>query len=422
MNIVIINKFWKFPGTKRWDFETICYEKHICHEQHDVTYIVDARGKLAVTAEPGSYDLYEVDNRFGFDDLEGICTKIISDKGPIDRIIAFSENLLVVASQLRQRFDIPGPGIEETQLVKDKVLMKTRLQEKGIRVPQFARLPKALSNEVANKLISKIGFPVIIKPVDGASSIGVSRVDNQQQLQDKIATLAESHYEWEIEEFIEGDIYHVDGLVDKNGKMLFCTACRYINTCIEFDHNSPLGGVMAHYDSDEYKGIEAFTQQSLSALNFKRCPFHLELFVTKDNEIVFLEVAARVSGVDIPDMLVDVLGVNPFEHWINLILTGETSIRPRYDWNKYGSWMIFGLPENLPRKVTQSFDAGTSLDSIYRQFVPDVGDVLVEEGGYCALQSGRFLLSNTNYDQLVKDTEKLLADFGIESAPVKEAV
>ncbi|WP_299003188.1 ATP-grasp domain-containing protein [uncultured Shewanella sp.] len=410
MNIVILNNFWRYPSTERWDFELVEYEKWICHDIHQVSYICNARGKTAVTAEKGTYTLYEVDHFNDLQQLEDIVRTIIEVKGPIDRLIAFSENLLSPAASLREQFSISGPNVAQTLLARDKVKMKERLIESGLRAPRYCALSETLSNEDYQHFANEVGFPLILKPVDGASSIDVLKIDNLEQLQE--ALIVNRTGKWELEEFIAGNIYHVDGLVDDQGKVIFCVASQYINTCLDFSFTSPLGAIMLEFSSPLNQRIAHFSADCLSALSFKNCAFHLELFLTFDNELVFLEVGARVAGADVPYMIEHNTGVNLFKHWIDLILYGQTEVKPVY--NKLGAWLMFGLPEHLPQRVVSVTDFIGTVPSIYRQLLPKLNSKLIKEGGYCSLQSGRFLFSNESKPRLTQDVQKVVDGFQME--------
>jgi hypothetical protein len=108
MNVVIINNLARFPGTSRWDFDLVRYEDFVDHRAHQVTYIVNRRGLSAITAPSDSYALVEFDRLDRLEAYRPVLTEIIKLKGPIDRLIVFSESLQDLAAKLREEFDIPG--------------------------------------------------------------------------------------------------------------------------------------------------------------------------------------------------------------------------------------------------------------------------------------------------------------------------
>jgi biotin carboxylase len=409
MNIIIINNFWRYPETERWDFELVEYEKLVCHNEHSVTYIVDPRGKSAITAEPETYCLYEVDNFNNLDELRGIFRETEQKVGKIDRVIAFSENLLSPAAILRDEFSIPGASVAEIDIARNKVKMKQKINDKGLAVPRFIELKEETVFEDILNFVNEVGYPLILKPVDGASSIDVSQINDEQQLLTGLSSRGSG--EWELEKFIFGEIYHIDGIVNSKGDVIFSVPSKYINTCLEFSFNTPLGSIMVPESCEYYEKIQIFTKECLLALDFHSCAFHLELFITKGDDLVFLEVGARVAGADVPYVIAKSTGVNLFKHWVDLILYSETEISPIN--NGYGAWVLFGLPEKLPQVVAEVSDFFGEVNSVYRQLTPKLNSPLIKERGYCSLQSGRFLFSDDNHKALTKDVERVVNEFNI---------
>ena len=183
MNIIILNPFNKFPGSERWDFELINYEAFIDHSLHRVTYIADQRGLSGITADPESYHLIKISNFNEEEQLAQILEDEIQRLGKVDRIIAFSENHMDLVAQLREKHEIPGPGIAETERARDKVVMKQCLDQANLRVPYYLHLEPNMSQEKIAKFVAKVGFPLIFKPTNGASSVGVQKIEDEAQLQ-----------------------------------------------------------------------------------------------------------------------------------------------------------------------------------------------------------------------------------------------
>ena len=59
---------------------------------------------------------------------------------PIDRIVALDEFDMENVSALREHLRIPGMGLTTVRYFRDKLAMRTRAQEVGIPVPEFAHV------------------------------------------------------------------------------------------------------------------------------------------------------------------------------------------------------------------------------------------------------------------------------------------
>jgi hypothetical protein len=417
MNIVVINNLPRFPGTPRWDFDLVRYEDFIDHRAHRVSYLVNARGRSGVTAPSGSLRLFELQR---LDDVAA-CARVLEDiereDGPIDRLIVFSESLQDTAAQLRQRLGIPGKRPQENRLGRDKLLMKQRVAAAGLRAPRYTAVT-AGQVEHALAFAREAGYPLILKPINGQSSQGVHKLMEEAQLRTAVAALPPVSL-WDLEEYVEGALLHVDGLIDADGRVRMVVPSRYLNTCLDFTLGAPLGAIMLAPGSALHERVCGFATQCLQAIGLKACPFHLELFHTEVDELVFLEVGARVGGADVPSMIHRATGVNLFAEWVHMCLGEPPKARaPRALAPKsIGAWLMFPRPEGLPRRVQAVTRFDGCLRSLYRQLVPEVGQLMEHEDGYCSLQSGRFLFDADSADQVARDVQYVLDMFSLTTAP-----
>lgn len=409
MNIVVINNLARFPGTGRWDFDLVRYEDFIDHCAHKVHYIVNERGRAGVLAAPGSYTLTELRR---LDDIAAylpVLRSIEQAHGCIDRLIVFSESLQDLAAELRNAFDIPGKRPDENKLGRDKLLMKQKVHAAGLRAPRFtAVLPSSVEHAVA--FAASVGYPVILKPVNGQSSQGVRKIADEAQLRVAVADLPDGSH-WDLEECIDGRLLHVDGLVDPQGKVTLVVPSQYVNTCLDFTFGAPLGAIMLEPGSALHARVCSFSARCLEAIGLKGCPFHLEVFHTTGDELVFLEVGARVGGADVPSVIHQATGINLFGEWVNMCLGQAATLSAPA--RAIGAWLMFPRPAQLPRRVDAVTRFDGELPTLYRQLVPEPGQLLEHEDGYCSMQAGRFLFSASSAEPVVKDVERVLNEFSI---------
>lgn len=83
-----------------------------------------------------------------------------------------------------------GCDVMSSALGMDKVLFKNVLLDRGIptlRCVDFGARDWALkSDEVVDRLVKEIGFPLIVKPANLGSSVGISKVDDETELRSAI--------------------------------------------------------------------------------------------------------------------------------------------------------------------------------------------------------------------------------------------
>jgi hypothetical protein len=409
MNVVIVNNLARFPGTARWDFDLVRYEDFIDHRAHRVSYIANRRGLSAITAPADSYRVYEFDRLDDAAAYRPVLAGIAREHGPIDRLIVFSESLQDLGAQLRQEFGIPGKWPAENRLARDKLVMKQKVCAAGLRAPRYTAVT-ATQVDHAIAFAADAGYPVILKPINGQSSQGVRKIDNAAQLRVEMATLPAEEL-WDLEEYIAGTLLHIDGLADPAGKVTLLVPSRYVNTCLDFSFGAPLGAIMLEPGTALHAEVSRFSKQCIEAIGLKACPFHLELFHTADDDLVFLEVGARVGGADVPSVIHQATGINLFGEWLNMSLgqPATLSAPPR----SIGAWLMFPRPGGLPLRVRSVTRFHGQLRSLYRELVPEEGEIIEHEDGYCSMQSGRFLFASSSADEVVKDVEHVLNEFSI---------
>jgi len=118
-----------------------------------------------------------------------------------------------VVQGLLEAFDIPytGSGVLGAALTLDKIRTKQVWLSLGLPTPRYAHVS---GKHDVHKAAADLGLPVIVKPACEGSSVGVSRVFKDSDL-DHAVELA-SHYEGELlmEQLIQGAEYTVGILGD----------------------------------------------------------------------------------------------------------------------------------------------------------------------------------------------------------------
>lgn len=271
----------------RVPYYKIDYARGINHDIHDVTYI----GTESALADIPTYLRCKKIVRPGLNKVSDEVLAAIENEMPFDRIISLSEYELMDAAEVREHLAVEGPSVESTRLVRDKIAMKEAVANHGIRVPQFLS-----TNKIPDKLPWR--GRTVLKPIDGASSENVFIFNSSETaleaVKKRILPIHEfSESRYEVEEFIEGPILHIDGLV-KEGEFVTALASQYLGTCLEYAKGSPLGSIQIPNDPELF----AWALRCLKAVGLFNGSFHLEAIRSTDG-LVFLEVGARVGGADV---------------------------------------------------------------------------------------------------------------------------
>jgi hypothetical protein len=280
----------------RIPFGKVRYDQVIDHNTCDVTYLGTPQELSSVPMDLRCQKI-EVE-RDARGSLTRVCEALQKHKNleGWKAIIAKSEYDLQLAAGLRALLNIPGPSVEEVNLMRDKVKMKENVEKSGIRVPKFLDGSEARSHASLNKFWNG---PTIYKPKSGASSEGVLKFESLNDALDRAFAeprLSEGGEDfWEVEEWIEAPILHFDGVVSR-GKVTHLVASQYVNSCLDYSNGKPLGS----FQFDTSRSHKIWVETCLNALRHANGAFHIEAFDT-ENGLVFLEAARRVGGADVAE-------------------------------------------------------------------------------------------------------------------------
>ncbi|PBP30703.1 ATP-grasp domain-containing protein [Pseudomonas syringae] len=296
----------------RYDDELSDYRNYIDHSQVDVSYISLA-GHSRLIDPQISANVVEVSVLDA--DLILQEARAIHRRQPVDFVIAFSEYDLDAAALVRTEFNIPGAKVADNLLCRNKASMKEALTGSSVRYPQYRNLA---SRSGVEAFCREHGFPVILKPQVGAASDGVVKIERLEDIPD-----LPDFNGYEVEEYIEGDIYHVDAIRAADS-MPYFKVSKYLNTCLDFRNGLPLGSVTVD-DRAFVARVRAFTEEVCLRLNLHNQAIHLEI-IERRGELVFLEIGGRVGGGEIPFVALRSEGIDLYELWTRAAL--EVAIAP----------------------------------------------------------------------------------------------
>ena len=234
----------------------------------------------------------------------------------IDGIIALDDYDVEKAAFLRENLRVAGMGQTTGRYFRDKLAMRMRAKDAGIRVPAFSAL---FNNEEINHFADKVEAPWVLKPRSEASAHGIIKVQNKEELWNHIDRLGENRIYYLVEQFKPGDVYHADGL-HLNGKTLFLTVSRYLATPMEISQG---GGIFRSanikYGSEDDKAIKKVNEATIKAFGLKNGASHTEFIKSReDGQIYFLETASRVGGAHLAEMVEAATDVNLWEEWAKI--------------------------------------------------------------------------------------------------------
>jgi biotin carboxylase len=235
---------------------------------------------------------------------------------PIDRIVALDEFDMENVSALREHLRIPGMGLTTVRYFRDKLAMRARAREMGILAPEFVHV---LNYDNLREFMSCVPGPWLLKPRSQASGIGMKRIQKPDELWPWLDQLGDQQSFYLLEQFVPGSVYHVDS-VTSDGKIVFAEAHAYGAPPLETSHQ---GGVFTTRtlprDAEETRGLHKINRDLIEGLGLVRGVTHAEFLKAHgDGRFYFLEIAARVGGAYIADVVEAATGINLWSEWARL--------------------------------------------------------------------------------------------------------
>ncbi len=272
-----------------------------------------------------------------------------------ERIVALDEFDMHTAAHLREHMRIPGMGLTTTAYFRDKLAMRHQARRAGILVPEFVGI---LNYDDLRAYMDSVPAPWVLKPRSEASAIGIRKIHEPEQLWRTLDQLGDEQSNFLLERFVPGDIFHVDSITSER-HVVFSEVNRYGKPPMQVMHE---GGVFTtrsiDRDSQEAKALVAFNEKLLSALGMVRGVSHGE-YIKADHsgEYYFLEVAARVGGAFISDLVEYSTGLNLWAEWARIevsSLRGVPYVLPERKYAYAGSVLCLA---RTAHPDTSSFDA-----------------------------------------------------------------
>jgi biotin carboxylase len=235
---------------------------------------------------------------------------------PIDRIVALDEFDLENAAYLREHLRIPGMGLTTIRYFRDKLAMRGKAQESGVPVPEFIHV---LNHQALNDFMARVKPPWLLKPRSQASGIGMKKINESHELWPYLDQLGDAQSNYLLEQFVTGDVFHIDSIVSER-QVVFAEAHAYGTPPLNTSHD---GGVFTTRtlprDSAEAKALYRLNREVIESLGLVRGVTHTEfLRAREDGKFYFLEIAARVGGAYITDVVEAATGINLWREWARL--------------------------------------------------------------------------------------------------------
>lgn len=247
----------------------------------------------------------------------------LSRTGPVHRLLGTLEQLQEPLGAVRDRLGLPGMRADAARRFRDKALMKETLRAAGI---PCARHRTIRQPQDAWDFIDAVGYPVVIKPPDGAGAKATFMVEDAEALRQALrANPPRPDRPLLGEEFIQGEEHSFDG-VSLGGRLIWHSLTHYEPTPLEAVRNPWIQWCILlprEIDHPQYNDIRSVASRALQALGMGTGVSHLEWFRRRDGTIAISEVGARPGGVQISKLISYAHHMDFYRAWARVMIDGQ---------------------------------------------------------------------------------------------------
>jgi hypothetical protein len=264
--------------------------------------------------------------------------RFIHGRKTVDRVEATVEAHILSTARVREALEIPGTSYRTAFLCRDKPAMKEALRAGGVPCAQSG---SAKTVEDVLEFVERVGYPIILKPRDGAGASGAARVDSDREIEPALRALGAwgTGRSVAVEEFLDGHEGFYDTLTQR-GEVVHDFASHYYPNVLEAMRTrwiSPQIAVTNRIDRAEgYTELKALGQKVIEILGIETSATHMEWFYGPKG-LKFSEIGCRPPGVRTWDLYNVGNDMDLYREWARLICGLRPAQRPS---RRYSTGMI----------------------------------------------------------------------------------
>ncbi len=220
----------------------------------------------------------------------------LGQKYTVDGIFCHAVEIPVVVAKVAKKLRLPGLSPEIAERATDKIKRIKCFAKKGVPCAKFET---ASSTQEALTKAKKIGFPVVIKPVDNAGARGVKKLYSEKEVKEAFNEALQHSKKKTvlIEELLEGREISTETVIHKcrnyhtgYGDRNYSRNREFHPYFVEDGHHVP--GTLSKKDE---KRMWKIVENAIKALGIKWGVAKGDILISK-NKIYVLEMACRTSG------------------------------------------------------------------------------------------------------------------------------
>lgn len=226
-------------------------------------------------------------------DVGGFAAHLRARHPDLEAIIPYSEETLELTGALQDRLGLAWNDGATLARFRHKAALKEHLRRTAPSVRLNFNCVVSSARDVF-ALGDALPVKFVLKPDSGYGSCGVG-IFSRGQRGEVERFFARNPDRYILEEFLEGTLYAIDGLVDERGQVLVASV---FSSGRQNRNGSPVvyaNGAMVQEDTLLFGELAAYAREVVAASGLRRSPFHLEAMRDARGPCL-IEVGARLVG------------------------------------------------------------------------------------------------------------------------------
>lgn len=242
----------------------------------------------------------------------------------IDGALTFWEDDVLLTSRITSKFNWIGTPYDIVRKVRNKFEFRKFCQQNGIKAPKHAMIR---SRRDLQKIRKDFDFPLVMKPVYGASSAYVVKVEEEdlervydyikQNLSVSTESALHDGLDIFVEEYIDGDEVDIDILI-QNGKI------KYYSITDNWQTEEPFfvetgESIPSSLSDQRQEALFELAEETLEKLKVQNACIHFEAKSTKSGPVP-IEVNLRMGGDEVYSIVKETWGTDLIENAVKIAM------------------------------------------------------------------------------------------------------
>jgi biotin carboxylase len=247
--------------------------------------------------------------------------KEIDERRPITAVAAFGELDQDRAVAIGRALGLRTHSPDAVRWAQDKLAMRRRLRETGLDPTPAAIVG---GPDEVRRFLDRYGGPCVLKPIQGAGSVGVTRLRTGASGSELARAYEAAAGEYAgvpragviVERFHEGPQLSVEAFSEDGEHQVLAVVRKYYEPggFVELGHVVPAG-----LSASDEAAVTGFVERMLDDLGVRHGPTHTEVVLTADGPRI-IETHTRLAGDDIPALVHEATDVDLLEYTARQLL------------------------------------------------------------------------------------------------------